>query len=60
MLLPSSIAKWERAEIERSAMEAIDANKAPLLMADQNLSRYLNPPADTDHALEYAVICLEI
>lgn len=52
--MPLSIAEWERTEIERSAMDASHVNDAALLMDGQNLSRYLSPPEDTDHALEYA------
>jgi 2-polyprenyl-3-methyl-5-hydroxy-6-metoxy-1,4-benzoquinol methylase len=52
--MPLSIAEWERTEIERSAMDASHVNDAALLMDGQNLSRYLSPPEDTDHGLEYA------
>jgi ubiquinone/menaquinone biosynthesis C-methylase UbiE len=51
--MSSTLQQWERAERERSAFEA-SQSQAPDLVADpNNVSRYLNPPADTVHPLEY-------
>jgi 2-polyprenyl-3-methyl-5-hydroxy-6-metoxy-1,4-benzoquinol methylase len=48
--------EWEAAEIQRSAYEAAhtSTDRAALLDSESNLARYLNPPADTAHSLEYA------
>ena len=45
---------WERAEVERSAAEASHKDLASLRYTDENLARYLDPPADTVYPLEYA------
>lgn len=52
--MPSSIAEWERTEIARSAADASRVDESALLADEQNLARYVNPPADTGHGLEYA------
>jgi SAM-dependent methyltransferase len=46
--------KWERAEVERSAAEASHINVTNLLVAETQVTPYLNPPADTSHPLEYS------
>ncbi len=53
---PVDISEWERAEIKRSALEAAYMDGADVALFDNaaNTARYLNPPADTCFALEYA------
>lgn len=48
--------KWERAEVERSAVEASLVDPEALRSFD--LSRYINPPADTAYPLEYSFYLL--
>lgn len=50
--MATSLKEWERAERERSAHEA--SHTADLLAYPKDAERYLNPPADTVHPLEYA------
>ena len=52
--MPISLEQWECAEIERSAAEAAHADTSTLLADEANLARYVNPPADTCHPLEYS------
>jgi SAM-dependent methyltransferase len=51
---PSELQRWERAEIERSAIEATLTPDEALRVSDWNLARYRNPPADTAYPLEYS------
>lgn len=46
--------RWERAEIERSQYEALHTPADGLIADEENLRRYLDPPADTAYPLEYA------
>jgi 2-polyprenyl-3-methyl-5-hydroxy-6-metoxy-1,4-benzoquinol methylase len=46
--------EWEQAEIRRSAAEAESADTSSLLASEDNVAKYLNPPADTLYHLEYA------
>ncbi len=50
--MTSDLERWERAEVERSASEASHFDASRLVSAD--LSRYMNPPADTCYPLEYS------
>ncbi|MGH9907568.1 MAG: class I SAM-dependent methyltransferase, partial [Pyrinomonadaceae bacterium] len=52
--MASSLEQWERAERERSAHEASQTSSADSLEYPRNVARYLNPPVDTIHPLEYA------
>jgi SAM-dependent methyltransferase len=45
---------WERAEIQRSAVEASLTADAALRVGKRHFERYLQPPAHTPYALEYA------
>jgi ubiquinone/menaquinone biosynthesis C-methylase UbiE len=45
---------WERAEIERSDCEAALKDDMDLRVSARTFERYLAPPADTPHAIEYA------
>jgi SAM-dependent methyltransferase len=45
---------WERAEIERSAREAAGIDQGALRFTASNIARYIAPPANTPHPLEYA------
>jgi SAM-dependent methyltransferase len=45
---------WERAEIERSSVEARLTADAALRVSARQLARYERPPADTPYGLEYA------
>jgi SAM-dependent methyltransferase len=49
--MSTNLEHWERAEVERSAAEASHFDDSNLVISD--LARYLDPPADTVHALEY-------
>jgi ubiquinone/menaquinone biosynthesis C-methylase UbiE len=49
-----ALEQWERAEKERSAHEASQTFDAEALANPRNVERYLNPPSDTVHPLEYA------
>jgi ubiquinone/menaquinone biosynthesis C-methylase UbiE len=52
--MSSNLQEWERAERERSAFEASNANGNDLAVDPEDVARYLDPPADTVHPLEYA------
>jgi SAM-dependent methyltransferase len=45
---------WERAEIERSDVEASLSSERSLIASARTWARYANPPADTAYPLEYA------
>jgi SAM-dependent methyltransferase len=45
---------WERAEVQRSDVEAAMISGAPLMVKAKTRQRYLAPPADTVYPLEYA------
>jgi SAM-dependent methyltransferase len=47
-------ARWERAEVERSAVEAQLTPEESLRISRRNLARYDRPPADTAYPLEYS------
>lgn len=49
-----SLQEWERAEIERSSVEAARTPDAELRAVERELRRYVDPPADTAYPLEYA------
>ncbi len=53
---PPDLGEWEEAEIKRSEFEAAHTTRtdAALLFSKSNIARYLDPPADTCHSLEYA------
>jgi SAM-dependent methyltransferase len=46
--------EWERVEVERSAAQATHTNLSDLLIHEDQIQRYLDPPADTCYPLEYA------
>jgi SAM-dependent methyltransferase len=46
--------QWERAEVERSAVEARLTPEPSLRISSRNLARYDRPPADTVYPLEYS------
>ena len=52
--MASSLKDWERAERERSAHEASHTATSGSLSDPTDGERYVNPPADTVHPLEYA------
>jgi SAM-dependent methyltransferase len=54
--MSSNLERWERAEVQRSADEASQFDALSLVAAD--LSRYMDPPADTDYPLEYSFYLL--
>src|SRR3954468_18056155 len=47
-------ARWERAEVERSAVEARLTPEQSLRISARNLARYDRPLADTPYPLEYS------
>ena len=49
---------WERAEVVRSASEALHTPDEQLIGDETNLARYLNPPMHTVYPLEYAYALL--
>ena len=49
-----TIERWERAEIERSSVEATLTPDESLRVGAATLARYEAPPADTPYPLEYA------
>src|SRR2546428_2132190 len=49
---------WERAEVARSAAEALHTPDARLVADEANLARYLDPPIHTVYPLEYAYALL--
>jgi SAM-dependent methyltransferase len=51
---PQTMQRWERAEIERSSVEASLTPDATLRIAPKQLRRYDAPPAATPYPLEYA------
>jgi SAM-dependent methyltransferase len=50
----AALQEWEQAEIRRSAAEAESADVSALIASEDNVAKYLNPPADTLFHLEYA------
>ena len=50
----AALQEWEQAEIRRSAAEAESADASALIASDDNVAKYMNPPADTLFHLEYA------
>ena len=46
--------RWERAEIERSSVEATLTPDDELRVSGETFARYASPPADTPYPLEYA------
>lgn len=54
MTTDEEIKTWERAEVERSAAQASQADAASLRFTEENIARYMNPPAETVYPLEYA------
>jgi SAM-dependent methyltransferase len=50
----ATIREWEQAEVERSRSEAAAIPLQRLRPDEANLRRYLDPPADAPHPLEYA------
>lgn len=52
--MSSAVETWERAEIERSALEASHLDESTLLVDENDLMRYIDPPEDTCYSLEYA------
>jgi SAM-dependent methyltransferase len=51
---PPSMRAWERAEIERSDVEASLSSDRSLVASPRTRTRYANPPAATAYPLEYA------
>jgi SAM-dependent methyltransferase len=49
------LGEWERAEIQRSAVQAVLTTAKPTRTSPSVIARYANPPADTAYALEYAL-----
>ena len=52
--MSTQLEQWERAEVERSAAEAAHIGADGLAADPANVARYVDPPADTTHPLEYA------
>src|SRR5205085_12455743 len=52
--MSSAMQQWEQAEVERSASEALHIDEAALRADENDLKRYLDPPANTCYPLEYA------
>ena len=52
--MATSLRDWERAERERSANEALHTASSGSLLEPTDGERYIDPPADTVHPLEYA------
>lgn len=50
----SGYAEWEKAEVERSGVEASITSHQNLAISPRTRARYANPPADTPYPLEYA------
>jgi SAM-dependent methyltransferase len=46
--------RWERAEIDRSSVEASLTPDSALRVSDRNLARYVRPDAETPFPLEYS------
>ena len=53
-----TIQQWERAEIERSCIEAQQTRAEDLRLWESNIQRYLNPASTTPYPLEYAFYLL--
>ncbi|MEP6918717.1 MAG: class I SAM-dependent methyltransferase [Acidobacteriota bacterium] len=51
---PSKLQQWERAEIDRSSIEATLTPDDALRVGARTLARYQNPPADTPYPLEFS------
>lgn len=49
---------WERAEVDRSAVEAREAEAAGLRLRDSQVLRYLDPPLTSNYSLEYGFALL--
>lgn len=57
--MPSTVlSEWERVEAERSAAQAAHIDLGKLLVSENQIQRYLNPPADTCYPLEYSYYLL--
>jgi SAM-dependent methyltransferase len=54
-----NLTTWEHTEVERSAREASDTRLERLQVAPHDITRYLNPPADTCFPLEYSYYLLD-
>ena len=54
MATGQSMQTWERAEIERSSVEASLTSDVALRMDPREMARYDAPPADTPYPLEYS------
>lgn len=52
--MSTSMQTWERAEIERSSIEASLTPDAALRVSARQLARYERPPGETPYALEYS------
>ena len=52
--MSTTMQTWERAEIERSSVEASLTQDAMLRVSARTLARYERPPADTPFPLEYS------
>ena len=53
----TALQEWEQAEIRRSAAEAESADASTLIASEDNVARYVNPPADTLFHLNMLFIC---
>jgi SAM-dependent methyltransferase len=53
-IAPPGMQRWERAEIERSSIEASLTPDTALRVSERNLARYEQPPGDTPYPLEYS------
>ena len=53
-----NIRSWENAEVERSAGAAGRVDDETLKAPDSRIQRYMNPPLDTWHSLEYCFALL--
>jgi SAM-dependent methyltransferase len=52
--MTSNLERWELAERKRSAYEATQIGDSELQAVTEDLTRYVHPPADTIHPLEFA------
>lgn len=50
----SILSEWEKVEAQRSAAEASHIDFTNLLLSETQITRYLNPAADTIYPLEYS------
>ncbi|MEC8338008.1 MAG: hypothetical protein VXZ84_07690, partial [Planctomycetota bacterium] len=55
---PENLEHWERAEEERSAFSASLVDDSRLVAPKSRVDRYLDPPLDTWHELEYCYALL--